>query len=524
MSSDLHLDDFLARLAGLPSDKREEAEQAAIEATSSMLWVPNPGPQTDAYLSEADEIFYGGQAGGGKTDLEIGLALTQHTRSLLLRRTNKEANGLVERMADILGTRDGWSSQQATWRIQGRSIEISGCQLEEDKQKFKGIPRDLYCFDELTDFLESQYTFIIGWNRSTIPGQRCRVIAGSNPPTQPEGLWVIRRWGAWLDPTHHNPARPGELRWYTTIAGVDTEVDGPGPHLLEGETKPVMARSRTFIPSKLSDNPDLAATNYDSVLAGMPERERLAYREGRFDAGLRDELNQTIPTDWIRQAQQRWTPQPPIGVPMCAIGQDIAQGGSDNSVLAIRHDGWYAPMIVVPGKDTPDGPSAAAVAIKHRRDQCKVIVDIGGGWGGDAYAFLRENGIDATSYMGVKVSHRRTKDNTLKFSNIRSEAYWRFREALDPSQEGGSAIALPPDPVMVADLCAPTYSITGAHGIVLESKELVVKRLGRSPDRGDAVIMAWFDGLKQINVSGGWKNHARNKVPKVIMGHQSTRR
>ena len=39
-----------------------------------MAWVPNPGPQTQAFLCEADELFYGGEAGGGKTDLGIGLS------------------------------------------------------------------------------------------------------------------------------------------------------------------------------------------------------------------------------------------------------------------------------------------------------------------------------------------------------------------------------------------------------------------------------------------------------------------
>ena len=51
-----------------------------------MAWVPNPGPQAQAFLCEADELFYGGEAGGGKTDLGIGLALSAHKRSLLLRR------------------------------------------------------------------------------------------------------------------------------------------------------------------------------------------------------------------------------------------------------------------------------------------------------------------------------------------------------------------------------------------------------------------------------------------------------
>jgi hypothetical protein len=90
-------------------------------------------------------------------------------------------------------------------------------------------------------------------------GQRCRVLVTSNPPTTADGLWVIRYWGPWLDPTHPNPAKPGELRWFTTIGGEDVEVDGQGPHVIPGEPAPVMARSRTYLPASLADNPDLRA-------------------------------------------------------------------------------------------------------------------------------------------------------------------------------------------------------------------------------------------------------------------------
>lgn len=517
----VNLDDILQRLTALPASDQQKVASDALKATAEMPWVPNPGPQTEAFFSEADELFYGGQAGGGKSDLELGLSLTAHKRALVLRRTNKEALGLVDRMAEIMGSRDGWSSQAGSWRYGDKVIDIGGCQLEEDKQKYKGTPHDLICFDEVSDFTETQFRFITTWNRSADPKQRCRVVCAGNPPTRPEGLWVIKHWGAWLDPSHPHPAQPGELRWYTTIGGKDVEVDGPGPHEIQGEPEPVRARSRTFIPAKLSDNPDLAATNYASVLASLPEELRAAYRDGRFDVSLRDDAFQAIPTAWIREAQERWRVNPPLGIPMCCIGTDVAQGGADRTVLAIRYDGWYAPLISVPGASTPDGKTVAGLVIQHRRDNAKVIVDIGGGWGGDAYAHLRENGVDAKSYMGVKQSTKRTADNQLKFFNVRSEAYWRFREALDPSQPQGSPIALPNDAELVADLCAPTYEI-GPNGVKIESKEKVCDRIGRSTDKGDAVVMAWWDGIKQANTQGGWK--ARGAPPQVVMGHAKARR
>jgi hypothetical protein len=126
-----------------------------------------------------------------------------------LRRINKDAVKIKPRIEEILGHDSGYNGQLQRWRLGERQIDIAGCEQESDKQRFKGDPHDLIVFDEGTDFLESQYRFIIGWNRSTDPKQRCRVIVASNPPTTPEGLWVVKYWGPWLDTTHPNPAKPG---------------------------------------------------------------------------------------------------------------------------------------------------------------------------------------------------------------------------------------------------------------------------------------------------------------------------
>lgn len=514
----MNLGEVLAAFQGLSEAERASLTKQAAEAASKQIWFPNPGPQTDAYFCEADELFYGGQAGGGKSDLLIGLSLTAHQRSLVLRRTNKEASKLVDRYAEIIGTREGYSSQNGAWRIDGRLIDIGGCQLESDKQKYKGSPHDLIAFDELPDFTESQYTFLTGWNRSTEPGQRCRVVAAGNPPTTAEGLWVTIYWAPWLDRNHPNPAKPGELRWFLG----QKEVDGPGPHEFEG--KMVRARSRTFIPAALEDNPDLADTGYDSVLAALPEALRRAYRDGDFGVGLQDDPWQVIPTQWVRDAQARWTPQLPQGVPMCAIGVDPASGGPDDTVLAPRYDGYYPELIATPGKLTPLGSDVAGLVVARRRDDAKVIIDMGGGYGGGPYEHLIDNiGRDAVvAYKGAESTSKRTADQKLSFINVRSMAYWRFREALDPDQVQGSPIALPPDQKLVADLTAPRFKI-GSRGIQITPKEELVAILGRSPDRGDAVVMAWHDGAKAMTHATLWRQDQRlnrNVTPKVNTGRR----
>ena len=116
------------------------------------------------------------------------------------------------------------------------------------------------------------------------------------------------------------------------------------------------------------------------------------------------------------------------------------------------------------------------------------MVDVGGGYGGAVTLRLKDNGVAHIGFNGANSSTHKTIDGQLGFSNKRAEAWWRFREALDPDQQGGSAMALPADPELRADLAAPTYSV-GPRGIVIESKDELRRRLGRSPGKGDAVVM-----------------------------------
>lgn len=530
----MEMSEVLERLSGLPPAARAAVEEDAVKATKHLRWVPNPGPQTEAYFCEADELLYGGQAGGGKSDLIIGLSLTAHQRSLVLRRTNAEASKLFDRYEQVIGHAVG-KNEQKGWRIDGRIIDIGGAQLEKDKQKRKGIPHDLKAWDELVDFSESQYLFVNTWNRSTDPTQRCRIVATTNPPTTPEGMWVVRRWAPWLDPTHPNPAKPGELRWFTTISGKDTEVDGPGPHD-DGYGKEVMAKSRTFLRSRLADNPDLTQTaDYQNTLNALPEELRAAFAEGKFEAGLKDQPLQIIPTVWIRAAMERWEPKPPAGVPMCGIGVDCSGGGKDPMITQARYDGWFATPIETPGKDIPadrPGKYAAGIVVSYRRNKAIVVVDMGGGYGGPLYEQLVENEIECIGHKGAEKSVQRTVEGQLRFSNKRTQVLWRLREALDPSQREGSHIALPPDPELLADLAAPTFrlvKVDGQQAIQAESKEDVCERLGRSTNKGDAVVQAWSAGPTYITDGEAWRAAAAERAPmrrapQVIMGRQNAPR
>lgn len=457
------------------------------------------------------------------TDLLLGLALTEHRKSLIMRRKYANLGGILTRVSEI-GGRDNLKASPPPKFVSpdGRQIDFGAAQYLGDEQDWQGNPHDFLGVDEATQMLEAQIRFLMGWVRSTDEGQRKRSILATNPPLSAEGDWVIGMFRPWLDITHPRPAKQGELRWFVTDPdGKDMEVDDGTPVVIDGKT--LFPKSRTFIPAALADNPYLINTGYQAELDALPEPIRSAVRDGNFMASRQDDQWQCIPTEWVRAAMRRWTPEPPPGVPQTAIAADVAQGGLDDTVIAQRYDGWFPPLVVVPGKATPDGTSVAGLMVANRRGQSVVVIDMGGGYGGAALEHLRANGVDVVGYKGAEASMARTRDRQYGFYNKRSQAIWQFREALDPAQEGGSPVALPDDPILLADLTAPRFEV-GPRGIKIETKEDVCARIGRSPDRGDAVVMCWSEGPQGMAARMNAGGRRFGAAPKVIVGRSGRHR
>jgi len=522
------LQDILGKLQGLPPDAIAALDKETREAVGTQRFIPNPGPQTDAYYSKADIVLYGGAAGTGKGFLMLGLASQEHRNSIIFRRENTQLDGLEKDGASIFGADIPYNGQDHEWTWpDGRTVKLAGMQLANDWRKFAGRERQFIGYDEAAEFLEGQVSSMLAWLRGP-PGQRCRIILASNPPRSQDGYWVQKWFAPWLDKGFTNPAAPGELRYAFGIGEERIEwVDSPEPRTVG----PVTARplSLTFLPARLHDNPYRDTEEYRSRLNSLPEPLRSQLMFGDFTAGVEDDLWQIIPSDWVRAAMNRWTSTPPDGVPMCAMGVDAAQGGRDNSVLAMRYDGWYAPLVVVPGALTPDGPSLSGLIIQHRRDTAKVIIDMGGGYGGSAYDHLKENvpNDQLIAFKGAEAATGRTADNQKGFISKRMQVYWRFREALDPSQPGGSPVFLPHDPQLLAELCAPRFddSPNGFKFRADSTKERTTGRLGRSPDRADAVVMAWADGAKAASHGKNWEEKKAGRyAPVVVRSHTNRRR
>lgn len=514
----LLLDDVLAKLGALDAKSKAALVEEAVRATGNLPWVPNAGPQTQAYFCPADLLLYGGQGGGGKTELLLGLALTAHRNSLIMRRTYPNLAGIVRRVSEIAGREGLKESPPPKYKTEdGRLIEFGAAQHLGDEENWQGQPHDLLGFDEATQFLEAQVRFLMGWVRSADTTQRKRTVLATNPPLTAEGDWIIGMFRPWLDVTYHKPAKHGELRWFITDeAGKDEEVDGPIPIERGGRT--YIPTSRTFIPAALADNPFLVSTGYQAQLDALPEPVRSAVRDGNFMAARADAECQVIPTQWVIEAQARWKPDGWRDAPMTCMAIDPAGGGEDAEELVARHGVWFSELTSTQGKETADGSRAVGKIVEVRRNGCVVVIDVGGGYAGSAITRMEDNSIPYQRFDGRAASNGRTRDGSLKFANKRAEAWWGMREELDPTQDGGSQIALPPDPELLADLTAPTFEVK-ATGLIIEAKEKVRERIGRSPGKGDAVVMACVPG----NFAAARFVNSRSQ-PAVIQSRPNARR
>ena len=511
---------------------------------------PNAGPQTQGYLSDADVIGYGGAGGGGKTVLALMLAAGRHKRSVLFRQTFPNARDIIEKSRvafNVINNDKGnrYNGQEHIWRLRdGQLIEISSVPDEQSKEHQRGRERDFYNFDEATEFSESSVRFIVGWNRSSDPYQICQVLLTFNPPQDEQGEWVVRwflPWLAYLFPdqfVHSRPAKPGEIRWFIQrldVNGHDTDeevseedldwyiikneqkIKVPSGELLKREGiiyRPkrgykapdgiYLAKSRTFFPAKLKDNPILEATGYDAQIEALPEPMR-SLMKGKFLSKRQDSITQVIPTSWIRLAQKRWVEGQRPGIPMTALGVDVARGSDrnerikgDDNAIAPRYGNWFEQLKVVPGALTPDGRTLAQIVIGEQKDGAAIIIDAIG-VGTSPTDYLKDLNVivhPLIASAAAKIKDPRDpkkqksitdKSGRLRFRNVRAAMWWKFREMLDPDH--GDDIALPPDEELAADLAAPHWRLTSA-GLLVEAKDDIKLRLHRSTNRGDAVVMA----------------------------------
>lgn len=176
----------------------------------------------------------------------------------------------------------------------------------------------------------------------------------------------------------------------------------------------------------------------------------------------------------IEDAQARTTePGEPV-----VVACDVARYGSDETVIAVRQGDHVRIRTAYTGKSLMETAGKIIDTVRSLNASCRVVVD-DAGLGGGVTDRLREVGMRVEAFNGGNPAH----DPDL-YPNRRSEAWFVFANQL-PS------IDLDADPQLAADLVAPRYNLDSQGRRVVEPKDTTKRRLGRSPDRADAILMAY---------------------------------
>ena len=195
--------------------------------------------------------------------------------------------------------------------------------------------------------------------------------------------------------------------------------------------------------------------------------------------------DQLIPLSWIEAANNRWQDAVKPDAPL-RMGCDIAGMGRDSTVFAERYDNYFVPLDVY----TKTDHMVTAGRIKNMIGDGTAFVDtIGEGAG--VHSRLAEM---ECSSVSAKFSESAEGLSDLtgerQFLNMRAYCYWALRDALDPRFSG--ALALPPDDELMQELTSIKWTVQSNGKIKIEPKDDVKKRIGRSPDKSDAVVLTFW--------------------------------
>jgi hypothetical protein len=185
----------------------------------------------------------------------------------------------------------------------------------------------------------------------------------------------------------------------------------------------------------------------------------------------------------IREVEAAQSRRLPAGEPV-VVACDVARFGSDETVIAVRRGSRVRIARAYVGRDLMQTTGAIVdVGRELVRDGVTAhaityMVD-DAGVGGGVTDRLRELGYPAVAF---NAGGRAALADM--YPNRRSEAWWTFAEQLPQ-------IDLDPDERLAADLVAPRYKLDSQGRRKVEAKAETKRRLGRSPDRGDAVLMAF---------------------------------
>ena len=227
-------------------------------------------------------------------------------------------------------------------------------------------------------------------------------------------------------------------------------------------------------------DPDWCAMLYSVEQTHVIDEKELSENEFRQEflcdfSAAQD--NGLIPIDDIRAAANKFYRESEyMGAPLI-YGIDVARFGSDASVIFKRRGLVAFEPIVIRKFDNMALADRIAVEMAKEKPEA-VFIDSGAGQG--VIDRLRQMRFDV-----VEVPFGAQAIDKEQFANRRMEMWWHMAQWI---KQGG---AIPPDPILQGDLGAPTYGYTPKGPKILEAKDKLKERIGRSPDLADALALTF---------------------------------
>ena len=170
-------------------------------------------------------------------------------------------------------------------------------------------------------------------------------------------------------------------------------------------------------------------------------------------------------------------------------GMDVARLGKDETCIYLNRGGVIRRVDSWRKTDT-DVSRAKAEAILLQNIYRPWTIDVVG-LGAGVYDPLHNKGYDVRPFSGGEAANDPTR-----FTNRNAEAWWAFKEGL----EAGLIDLDETDDLLAAQLQSRRWKVD-AQGkrIRIETKEEMAKRGINSPDRADAAIMSWYEGVHTVD-------------------------
>jgi phage terminase large subunit len=246
---------------------------------------------------------------------------------------------------------------------------------------------------------------------------------------------------------------------------------------------------RRFIQALPADNPFLPGPYIEVLKEAFRHRPDLlaAYLEGSWDAY--ESADQVILNLWVQAALKTIIP---AGGLKKFLVCDPARFGDDETVIYLFYNSALRAQKIFGKKDTVYTASFLHIWALQEKVSAVVIDDIGVGGGvTDQLRALAGN-----SYQVIALnSSEKALHHPEKYYNLRAEMWDTAAQALQRGDVDWTSLAGWMSPadlnLLLGQLCTPKYDFRAGR-VLIEAKEDIKARLGRSPDRGDTAVMGLY--------------------------------